>query len=92
MDVLSYNSLGQWSLTKSRGELDYKDYRRNIDNQGLLEADHGGKGKLHATSNTQPPRQTSKQKMEGKVPVPTISAYASQNPSLEDKSKSPKIS
>ena len=85
MEYTTFNALGQWSLSKAK--LDYNDFKGRKD--GQLPKDVGTKGMLHNTLRMKP--HMSQHKMEGKVPTPKISSYASRNPSLEDDSPSPKI-
>lgn len=90
MEKLTYNSLGQWTLHKADPtKRDYKDFHGRKD--GQLTHDYDQKGKLHAFANRRPQPQMSDHRLKGEVPTPKISAYQSQNPSLEDDSESPKI-
>jgi hypothetical protein len=87
---VTLNSLGQWTLHKGNAGLDYNDFHGPKD--GQLPKDTGTKGMLRGQPNVKPPQHaTSDHKMEGKVPIPKVSAYASHNPSLQDDSPSPKI-
>jgi hypothetical protein len=89
MEFTTFNSLGQWSLHKS-SKLDFNDFRGP--KTGDLPKDSDTKGMLHGAGNNKRPKpQMSDHKMEGQVPTPKVSSYASRNPSLEDDSPSPKI-
>lgn len=81
MEMLKFNSNGQWTLVKSKDENDYKSYR-SLNVQGQLPEDLGAKGQLHNVGNSRPPRTSSKNKMKGKVPHHTTSATDDRNPGV----------
>ena len=56
---------------------------RTMDNQGSLKEDHGQKGSLHGNPPSKSPKHTSQNKAKGKVPTPTASRYADNNPGLK---------
>ena len=88
MELLKIAANGQWSLVKAGSP----EYRQDPDNnflsyrsrtlEGQLPVDHGTKGQLHNNGNKRAPRQTSKERMEGKVPTPISSAHDDNNPGV----------
>jgi uncharacterized membrane protein YcaP (DUF421 family) len=97
MEVLKIEANGQWSLVEKQEApkvdpkslallppkpdkpyLSYKD----SDLQGNLREDHGRKGWLHNSSNSRPPRQQSKEHMQGKMPTPIKDFKGETNPGI----------
>ena len=56
---------------------------RNMDSEGSLKRDTGQKGSLHNNPPSKSPKHTSPNKVKGKVPTPTTSRYADNNPGLK---------
>ena len=82
MEQLTFNSLGQWTLTKSvaNGEpadADYNSYRTSS-HEGELPKDYGRKGWAHMGTGV--PKKQSKNKMEAKVTQPIRSYYSENHP------------
>jgi len=79
MELLKIHPNGQWSLVEKKDDKPdllapkpdkpYLSYRSK-DLQGQLKEDFGRKGFAAGGANNRPPRQTSDEKMEGKVPTP----------------------
>ena len=85
MEILHFNSHGQWSLAK-----DENGYPSDNDNlsyrplhlQGTLPEDTGTKG-VTVKTPSHAPKKISQNKMMGKVPTPTSSQLADRNPGLK---------
>ena len=56
---------------------------RNINDEGSLKRDYGEKGSLHGNPPSRSPKHMSRNKAKGKVPVPTTSRNADNNPGLK---------
>jgi len=91
MEHLSFNSNGQWTLSKTAGvdesiaekpnySNEHASSYRGMHQEGELPEDHGQKGTLHNGPASRAPKKTGKQKMEGQVSTPVSSRFADWHP------------